>query len=328
MGSARCLHHRFGSLLGALLVAFACCVPGCDTAPVAKPTVRAGPLPEYETAAAAYDARVRLLERVTAQVSVIIEADKPDGGRSHDQLEGNLSVIRPLCTALRLDKVGQTVAYLGSNETVYWWFDLSGKEPLATGGTHLKAKPEDALDFGLPVHPLEFIELLAVLPVPAERPEKADLAWSPDGTHLLLTVPSRWGARRFTLDPETYEPSRIELFNAQGKLGVGATLSRFTRAVIEGQPGAGAPVPTKIEFVIPGNNTRVLMILANPTVPLKIKPKAFELSKLIDAYGVKSFIDHDELVELRRRKAELERDLSGSDSSHPGIAPKPGAGTR
>ena len=178
------------------------------------------------------------------------------------------------------------------------------------------------------MHPLEFIELLAVLPVPAERPEKADLAWSPDGTHLLLTVPSRWGARRFTLDPETYEPSRIELFNAQGKLGVGATLSRFTRAVIEGQPGAGAPVPTKIEFVIPGNNTRVLMILANPTVPLKIKPKAFELSKLIDAYGVKSFIDHDELVELRRRKAELERDLSGSDSSHPGIAPKPGAGTR
>jgi hypothetical protein len=263
---------------------------------------------------------------------VIIEADKPDGGRSHDQLEGNLSVIRPLCTALRLDKVGQTVAYLGSNETVYWWFDLSGKEPMATGGTHLKAKPEDALDFGLPVHPLEFIELLAVLPVPAERPQKATLAWAQDGAHLLLSVPSRWGTRRFTLDPESYEPSRIELFNADGKLGIGATLTRFTRAVIEGQPGAGAPVPTKVELVIPGNNTRVLMILANPTVPLKIKPKAFELSKLIDAYGVKAFIDHDELVELRRRKAELERNAAGRDDPHRGLGSNaehsPGAGLR
>ena len=271
--------------------------------------------PSYATVASGYNARVAGAERLTSQISVIIEAEARDEsgavtGRTRDQLEGNLSIVRPQRVALRLDKVGQNVAYLGCDERSYWWFDMAGKEPTAIVGTHRNATPRDAADFGLPVHPLEFIELLGVLPLPSSpvaalRDAKSPplqapaVRWSKDGRLLEVTAASRWGTRKFTLDPVTYEPSRIDLLDERGALAVGSVLSRFAPAAIEGKPGSGVPIATKVELSIPANTTRVLMVLADPRIPLKVRPKAFDVTALIEAYSIKNFIDHDE-VKLRR----------------------------
>lgn len=278
-----------------------------------EPSVARGPLPAYADVMASYNARVGAITRLSSPVSVVIESDRSDGsGRTRDQLDGNLSVMPPLHTALRLDKAGINAAYLGSNDFAYWWFDLSGSEPLAMGGSHLKATREDAKDFGLPVHPLEFIELLAVLPLPVDQPGEGALAWSKDGRALLVSAPSRWGTRRFTLDPVTFEPSAIDLLTDTGKLAVGAKLSAFKPAYIEGKPGVSALVPTKVELMLPENNTRVLLVIASPRIPLKINPRVFELSGLIESYSVKKFIDHDELKRLRRERIAREAKQPGS----------------
>lgn len=282
---------------------------GCDSAPKDLREVgNASKAPLlYAQVAEAYNARLVGADRLTSQVSVIIETDGRDEsgqsrGRTRDQLEGNLSVARPQRIALRLDKVGQNVAYLGSDERSYWWFDMAGKEPTAIVGTHANAIPQDAADFGLPVHPLEFIELLGVLPLPpaaVQGTKAATVRWSKDGRFVEVTAPSRWGSRRLTLDPVTYEPSRIELVDGQGQMAASSLLSRFAPASIEGKPGESVAIATRVEMSIPANTTKVTMVLADPRVPLKIRPRAFDVAALVEAYSIKNFIDHD-LVKSRR----------------------------
>jgi hypothetical protein len=303
----------FVAVLG--LQAGLCIVAGCSDGakapqPESAPRERAGlkgPELNYIKVAEAYNTRARAFERLSAQVSLIIEADKFDGegnstGRTRDQLEGNLSVQRPQKVALRLDKVGQNVAYLGSNDFSYWWFDLTGKEPTAIVGTHLKAAPQDAADFGLPVHPLEFIELLGVMEMPGagtKAATQASVARSRDGTMIEVTTPSRWGKRKFTLDATTYQPQRIDLLDEKGELAVGSLLSRYANVSVEGKPGSGAQIATRIELTIPASTTQVLMVMADPRVPLTVRPRAFDVMELVDAYGIKRFIDHDQIKARR-----------------------------
>lgn len=294
-------------MASAWLVSAALSVAGCAGGPARTGGATSNeaslpPAPAYDAVAAAYNARIAGLARLSSPVSVVIDRRREEGdGRTRDQLDGNLSIMPPASTALRLDKAGVNAAYLGSNDFAYWWLDLSGGEPVALAGTHLKATREDAADFGLPVHPLEFIELLGVLPVPASAARDRAIVWAPDGRALVLTAPSRWGVRRFLLDPATFEPMAIELLDDRGVLAVGAALSEFRPAFIEGRPGVSVRVPTKMELVIPGDDTRVLLVLASPKVPLKINPKAFQLSALIESYGVRRFVDQDARGRVRRR---------------------------
>ena len=252
------------------------------------------PLPAYAAVAAGYNARIAELARLSSPVSVLIDRRRDDGdGRTRDQLDGNLSVVPPCSTALRLDKAGVNAAYLGSNDFAYWWFDLGGAEPVALAGSHLKASRDAASEFGLPVHPLEFIELLGVLPLQVDPAATDAIGRGADGTGLVVVAPSRWGLRRLELDPSTFEPRSIELLDADGTTAVSAALSDYRPAYVEGRPGVSVRVPTKVRVRVPGDDTLVTLVLASPSVPLKIKPRAFELSGLIDAYGVRRFVDLD-----------------------------------
>jgi hypothetical protein len=303
---ARRRAHASRAAALALLALVACGLAGCSGTPGRTGEARSGgtpppAVPEYSSIAAAYNARIAGLARLSSPVSVVIDRRRDEGeGRTRDQLDGNLSIMPPSSTALRLDKAGVNAAYLGSNDFAYWWLDLSGSEPVALAGTHLKASRDDAADFGLPVHPLEFIELLGVLPLPAEPAVDDAIRWTPDGASLVVAAPSRWGVRRFLLDPSTMEPRAIELLDDRGTLAVGAALSEFRPAFIEGRPGVSVQVPTKVELLIPGDDTRVLLVLASPKVPLKINPRAFQLSGLIESYGVRRFVDQDARGERRR----------------------------
>jgi hypothetical protein len=312
--AARRRAHASRAAALALLALVAGGVAGCSgtprrTGPARSDGAPLPPLPEYSSIAASYNARIAGLARLSSPVSVVIERRRDEGeGRTRDQLDGNLSIMPPSSTALRLDKAGVNAAYLGSNDFAYWWLDLSGSEPVALAGTHLKASRDDAADFGLPVHPLEFIELLGVLPLPAEPAVDDAIRWTPDGASLVVAAPSRWGVRRFLLDPSTMEPRAIELLDDRGTLAVGAALSEFRPAFIEGRPGVSVRVPTKVELLIPGDDTRVLLVLASPKVPLKINPRAFQLSGLIESYGVRRFVDQDARGERRRGEGSSRSD--------------------
>src|SRR5688500_1521897 len=105
---------RVGAAALLVLPACACRSDG----PAALPTehIARGAAPAYRDVVNAYNARVKRLERLNADVSMVVRASNDKGEKINEQVEGNLMVLQPSSVALRMDKVGKTIFRLGSND--------------------------------------------------------------------------------------------------------------------------------------------------------------------------------------------------------------------
>ena len=250
------------------------------------------PLPDAGTVVGAYNTRVRDLDRLRAPITLVIDSPKEGGGggRSRDQVDGSLQVMLPSSVALRIDKVGQALAYLGSNDDTYWWFDL-GDQKRAYVGAHALASPEKARRFGLPVHPLDLMELAGVTPLP--NASLLTLAWTNDGL-LQVRVPGRWSSRRLVLDPRSYEPTRIEIIDRGGRVAAGANLSRYQRVDVDRLATSPARIAGQVEIEIADADVRASLAIVEPRNPgERLRLKAFDLAAMLDSYNIKDVRDMD-----------------------------------
>lgn len=269
--------------------------PGKIPPPAAQDAAWSRPLPEWSVLAARYNARIEGVDRLKAAVSLVIEAPDGKGGRRKDQLEGSLLVFPPARVALRLDKVGQTVFQLGSDLTRYWSLDFT-EAPVALVGTHARASAHSAKRFGVPVYPLDLIDLLAITPLPVKQ-GGATMAWAPGRTRIVVTLPpgSRGGAsRRLTIDAATAFPVSVELIGAKGERIARAEHSHFVSVDLPGVAVSHAKVAERCEVEIPAEDARVSLGLFDPTNPgSAIRMQAFDLEGLLKAYNVGRVIDID-----------------------------------
>jgi hypothetical protein len=282
-------------LLAALLAVAGCRErrgPG-DGAPIVDP----GPLPAYRAVAAGYNARLTNLERFTTYTSVRFWVTDEQGQERTEALDARLQVVLPSRLSLRLDKVNNTYALLGSNDERYWWIEL-GDAPRALWGSHALFDPARLSEIngagGLPVHPLDVIDLLGITPLPAGSGgigvgEGTAIAWSPDGRSVLVTAPSHGGQRRLWLDPATFAPSRIELLGGEGADGpeviASSELSRYIP--VEVRMNLERPlIASLIRLDLP--EARVEMRLSSPkNVGGGPDPRVFDLDYLLKQYRVR-----------------------------------------
>lgn len=237
----------------------------------------------------AYNTRVRDLAILRAPVTMVIDSPKEGGGRTRDQVEGTLQVMLPSSVALRIDKVGQALAYLGSNDAQYWWFDL-GDQKRAYVGTHAQASMDKARRFGLPVHPLDLVELAGVTPLP--NPSLLTLSRSPQGEDIV-EVPGRWATRRLFLNG-AHEPTRIEIVGRDGRTAVSARLLRYQPVEVEGNVFSKARIASLVEIDIVDADVRSSISIVEPKNPgAKLRLKGFDLSAMLESYNVKDIIDMD-----------------------------------
>lgn len=271
---------------------------GCQSAPRGyqpPKTVRyeraSAAVPPYAELAVKYNSRVLPLDHLRAAVTLTIDSPDEGGGRRNDQVEGNLQFSRDRRVALRLDKVGETLAYLGSNDEKYWWLELRG-EKQGLVGSHAKATPRSAARFGIPVHPLDLIDLLAVLPLPASGEVRA----SEDG-RLIVRLPSRgpgWGERRLILDAEMLWPVRVEVRDPRGALVAAADLTRYVQVQVRGDPNSPAMLASRYDVAIPGEDTTVTVSVHDPENPReRMRTAPFDLPLLLSSYGVERVLDVD-----------------------------------
>ncbi|GJQ28188.1 MAG: hypothetical protein HBSAPP03_00720 [Phycisphaerae bacterium] len=278
---------------GVLIVALAAVLAGCcgprggNGAPP-----RLDPPPAYAELAARYNERCADLDRLKAAVSLVITSRDERGGKRTDQVEANLQIIQPRLVSLRIDKVGQTLAILGSNESRYWWIDLA-ETPTARVGLHERATPAAAEAFGVPVHPLDLIDVLGVRSLPAEG---ASVARATDGT-VGVTLPPRgagWGHTRVYVDEATAQPSRVEIADAAGRVVIRAALSRYEGVRVAGNTFSPAKVATRVTIEVPDAGVEVVVGVSAPENPGKdMRTKPFELETLLRAYGVDQVIEVD-----------------------------------
>ncbi|MDX2130546.1 MAG: hypothetical protein SFY69_00665 [Planctomycetota bacterium] len=279
-----------GALLGAGLGG--CSFGSLGPGKVPEPIIDRTPAPTYAALAARYNERCEMLDRLRAPVTLVIESPDEKGGRRTDQVEAFLSFAAPRRLSLRIDKVGQTLALLGSDDARYWWIDVSDT-PVAMVGTHGAATPASGGAFGVPVHPLDLVDALGVLPLPEGGATPPPVRRVGPGT-LQVEIPPRargWGVRRIYIDERTARPERIEIVDSGNRIVLTCVLSRYLPVDAERQGGA---IASRYVVDVPSQRVRITVSASDPENPgERLREKAFDLRTLLEAYGVRDVVDLD-----------------------------------
>lgn len=269
------------ALAGAVLLATGV-LGGCCSGPKVQPPIPRGPVPAYADVAAAYNTRVQHLDRLWARTTIRFVSVDPEGKEIDEQGEGHLQIVLPRKLYLTVGKVGETGYELGSNDTRYWWIDVRGKS--AQVGEHVNFDASAAGAAGLPVHPLDLVEVLGITPL---GPDATTMAWSDDGRRLLLRAPARVGDKVLALNPETYEPLEIRLIDSDGQPKVLSVLEDPLTVKLPDDSWVRTRTLSRIEISVP--STRTSITLWMDTLENRgsgIKERAFDFEALVREYGV------------------------------------------
>ncbi|USN98576.1 MAG: hypothetical protein H6810_10430 [Phycisphaeraceae bacterium] len=249
------------------------------------------PLADAAAVVKAYNARTSRVTSLWARASVVLEGEDAEGRDLRERAEGHLQIVPPSDVALTLGKLGETNLYFGSNDTVYWWFDMIDPDfKVASFGRHRLVTPEKIDRLDLPIDPLDLIEALGITTLPDDGSTK--VAPGPEAGTLMLAAPAHRGTRRITIDREHSEPGRIELLDDDGQTLLEADLSRY-RLIAGLDPGeAPLRIPERVNVRLAGFDGEIRLSFYEPT-RREIKPVAFDPAKLADVYGIDALEDLD-----------------------------------
>lgn len=275
----------------AILLAAGGLLPGCESgggsaAPAAGG--RSVPL-DYVEVAKLYNARTSRLDALWARTSLRVRFKDEAGEQVDETAEGHLQIVRPRKLALTVNKVGEPLFYLGSNDEFYWWLDIR-KNKSAIVGRHADSDVDAVGALGVPVLPLHIVELLGVLPLDPEAEGTAKVV----GERVEVSYPARGlgGSTlerpvmvRMQLDRKLFEPLLIEVRQG-GKIAVRAELGAYRPVA-----GVGTAVAPRLagtfNVLVPETDTRLTIKLMDvQRRGSRIPEAAFDLTKLVDAYGI------------------------------------------
>jgi len=259
--------------------------------------VSRGPAPEYAEAAARYNVRIESLGRFRAQVTMQFRYTDRKGNERIEQPEGTIQIVRPDHLALSLGKLGQVKFWLGSDAERYWWLDMMD-EPVAYVGRHGSFSDRAAKRLGVSIPPRSLIRVLCLTPID-ERAWGAT-QWSADGERLGITTmladeaEDGRGRQRVWVDPATYRPIKIELFDAGGSAVVVAHMEGDERVeVAAGTTRGGAPwIPKSITIHSKGTDASIRLSLSSARNE-GVNDKAFNFDEVVATYGVEEIVDLD-----------------------------------
>ena len=250
----------------------------------AEPTAREmlGDPPSYAAVREVYNNRVDGLARLWARAVVSVSGSDAEGSPFREQGEGHLQVVRPERVSLTAGKLGKPMFIYGSNAEQSWWIDRSGSPSVAVIGPHAGLTRDDFVALGLPVHPLELVELLGISPLPeADRP----LVWSRDGTMAGFLTEGVLGYRLTWIDPQTFDPVRIALLDERGEPLVASMLTGMQGVRIEGDATRRPRVPDRVVVEVAGTDLSVRVSLNDPR-NRRIDGRNFEGETLLEVYKV------------------------------------------
>ena len=283
-----------GAVIGAVMVVAVvsgCAAPPRSVEPVVEGTVESrGSVPAYAEVAAQYNAIVEPLDTLWSRVAVQLIAPDGDGGTRREQGEGFLQVRRPMHAALSIGKLGETYFYLGSDDQRFWWIDLSDSaERVAVVGAHDAAGAAALAAMGVPVPPLDLVEVLGIVPLPTGA-DAGRTAWTEDGRFLVVKLPGRAGPRLLMLDPATLRPLRIDLLDRDELLLVSAELTGLQDVQVLGRGPGAARLPRRYVITIPSEGVVVRLALYEPQTR-EIARAVFDLPGLLRRFRVDTILE-------------------------------------
>ena len=246
---------------GGLALLLAVMLLGCAQQRVDDEGVRAPDLvPTYEDLRDATNARASAFSRLWARATLVVHHRDDDGEISTTQGDGYLQIITPDRLSLSLGKaIDRMYFFLGSNEDYFWWVDTLDRDArYALVGTHAGASRARAAEFGVPIHPLDLMDLLGIMPLPQHGSAPT---WDPRRAAWSVVTQARWGTRQTLIDPIEMRPIEIVLLDDTGQIGARATLREYKRVdEFDGQ-GLRPEIASEISIELPAIDTDVLVDL-------------------------------------------------------------------
>lgn len=282
---------RLALLLAAIVVAVGV---GCRSQPRPVPTTPvSASLPDYAAVASQYNARLQRLDRLYARTTLRVWYPDRTGEESTEQVEGQLNIDMPDRVALTFTKVGELYGVLGCDPEEFWWIEL-GSAKRARVARHAGASLQQLRDAGLPVHPLDLVELLALAPLPSpgnsvSSGDSPTLSLTSDGD-LLVLAPARTTWRRLRLDRATLDPKGVELLDRDRAVLVSSTIDTLQPAQTFGAPVEGAATPrVPRQVMVSADSGRVrarLTIYGAEADAKRPRPEVFDLKTWVSRYRV------------------------------------------
>lgn len=265
---------------GVVAVVIGTLLLGCAPRRPVAPAVQTGTL-----AVATHNQRVAQVQSLWARAVVQVWYPDDEGNERREQLEGHLNYRSPRGLVMTFMKVGEIGAVLGSNDERYWWAEVRDPK-LARVGRHERATAARLDEFGLPVAPLDLIDLLGLSPLPDGVRAEGDRA---------LVAATATGSRvvRFNVEGE---PDRVELRDQAGRVRLAADLSSYEPLAWRGGPRGGATprVPTLLQLSMDAGRVRARIQLYDPEAGgPRPRPEVFAFETWTQRYRVTDIRDLD-----------------------------------
>lgn len=253
--------------------------------------IERGPAPAYADAAARYSEVVRHYDHLWTPIAFRLRYRDMEKDRLVEDLaDGHLQVIAPDRLALRVDKLSETYFYMGSDATRYWWIDVKGSA--AVVGRHDTVTEELIEELGIPVHPLELVELLGVVGMDPDG--YGTTKWSPDGRRLGIVTRGRFGNTLVWVDPTTYMPTSVEVTDSTGRTTLKSELTRPRRIRQDDAADLRVEIATQVVVNFADGETRLTIRMEDPeNRRVRVREAAFQLDSVLHAYRVRDVEDLD-----------------------------------
>jgi len=272
--------------------------PGATTAPRAQTAPASGTSALYIDAVSAQQVRLRKLQFLEGRG--IIEIRWTDAkGKHFEQGDLDMYLMPPWKTAFNISKVGQRLAWIGSDEEAWWIFRLDETptyaerfpwhEPVSvegTGGGSEDGLAGDAMSFVSPDALLAMAGLTRLPPITTVR-----LSENPEAKQLVVEMlPTAKGHRpaprfRWTLNAVTKLPITVELLDESGAVVATGRLEEYAPAAIDGMSVGEHPlVPKRIAVARTDGQGEIRLALNAPTARgERVQPKFFRFQELLTA---------------------------------------------
>lgn len=245
----------------------------------------------------AVNARAARLERLWARATVRVVRPDGEGGQARDQGDGFLQIVGARRLSLSIGKsIDRMYFFLGSDEERYWWVDVLDRDRrVAMVGTHERATPARAEEFGVPVHPLDLIELLGIRAIPEDGPEPI---WNGEIGGWVVRAPlaggASWGERRIVVDPVELLPIAVAIVDGEFSLSAGSRLESYARLDEWEGEGVAPEIPRRVTIELPRIETMVTLDLsAGKGIARLPTDAAFDLDRLLSRERVDDVRDLD-----------------------------------
>jgi len=225
------------------------------------------PVPAYAEVAARQNERVGRITHFWSAADFTMQWRDDEDKLRTETGEGYLMFVPPRRTGLVFKKLSETYLWLGSDEERFWLF-AGGEDSVAYVGRHENAFDPKADPLPMTIQPTELADLLGVFPFPdpaategegirVERPASLILhtatgrkVRTPNVTGWLVRIDGPWGERRVYLDPQTYQPIRVELVGrGTGRVAAWSELAEYKPVYGDTYADGNFPlVPTRMVF--------------------------------------------------------------------------------